>query len=467
MNKRQLEPRICVSPTSNSRLPAKVQERSSSPLGQAQGATSMVKFKQPMTFVKADVPSPSKHDIWKKELGLDDLSAESSDDGGVVGFMTDDDEDEINSATECDRKNEEDRSTALEVQVLQIELNKKDRLRDDLLLKLQTQTEKTNLYEKKYDHLEQNSKSQLKILRATFESALKKKDELISSLQVIIAEQEAKMDTLLMQKGGDDLEVQISVSKVTKDLVLSIEQLQRDLLKRDESLAEHELKKTRMQQTIDEHKKEIEEKYLSKSVHDKIAEELTCSKKKVAEMKSELEEKAAISPRASEQLEKLQSEISSLKKSSYEQLNTIEQQKRTIANLECDVSKLNSENQESTEKLEADVKALKARARNAENQYRDLVHTPPKLKKQNVIPPEITEELSQLKHEKSNLKAELLRSRHELEELKMDYNKENLTQQEQYEGSQKTLQTKLDELHEVTKEVKELRSTISALEGRS
>ncbi|CAH1774176.1 unnamed protein product [Owenia fusiformis] len=151
-------------------------------------------FKTPMTFSprlagEQAKPSPSKFELWKEELGLDE----------------DEEEEEASSGSEeeSDKENDEGNCSIVEYQSLKKELEERNQQRDELLFRIKTLSDKNKQYRTRLQKEETNKKQQIKIMRKTHESHLQDKMLLISNLEDVIQEQEAKIMQLEAELIGD------------------------------------------------------------------------------------------------------------------------------------------------------------------------------------------------------------------------------------------------------------------------
>ena len=149
-------------------------------------------FKTPMTFSPRIVgdqvkPSPSRMELWKEQLGLDDTTANGMSDSDQS--LDDDDEEKEN--------NEANGSCSIiEFQAMQRELNERNIQRDDLLFRIKSLTDKNKHYQHRIDKEESSKKQQIKIIKKTHETHLQEKQNLIKDLEDVIEELEAKQSSV-------------------------------------------------------------------------------------------------------------------------------------------------------------------------------------------------------------------------------------------------------------------------------
>ncbi|CAG2246937.1 KIFC2_3 [Mytilus edulis] len=121
-------------------------------------------FKTPMTYSprivgNKPVPSPSRAEIWKQQLGFD----------------------------------ENENFSVVEYHALQKELDERNTQRDELLFKIKTLTDKNKHYKSRLEKEELTKRQQMKILCKSQETQLQEKDNLIGNLQSIIEEHEEQL----------------------------------------------------------------------------------------------------------------------------------------------------------------------------------------------------------------------------------------------------------------------------------
>ncbi|XP_060596293.1 kinesin-like protein KIFC3 isoform X2 [Ruditapes philippinarum] len=141
-------------------------------------------FRTPMSFKprivgNKPVPSPSREEIWKQELGLED----------------DPTSDKENSSSE-EEENQKCQTSVVEYRALQKVLAEKNAQRDETLLQIKNCKDKIRHYKSRLEREESNKRQQLKILRKTHEVQMHEKDQLVDNLQSIISEQEEKIKEL-------------------------------------------------------------------------------------------------------------------------------------------------------------------------------------------------------------------------------------------------------------------------------
>ncbi|XP_071177093.1 kinesin-like protein KIFC3 isoform X1 [Mytilus edulis] len=141
-------------------------------------------FKTPMTYSprivgNKPVPSPSRAEIWKQQLGFDVDPEE--------GETTD-------SESEDETRNKENENfSVVEYHALQKELDERNTQRDELLFKIKTLTDKNKHYKSRLEKEELTKRQQMKILCKSQETQLQEKDNLIDNLQSIIEEHEEQL----------------------------------------------------------------------------------------------------------------------------------------------------------------------------------------------------------------------------------------------------------------------------------
>lgn len=141
-------------------------------------------FKTPMSFKpnlvgNKPVPSPSRQEMWKQELGLED-------DGASDKENTSSEEDDGQKCV----------TSQVEYRALQKVLAEKSAQRDETLLQLKNFKDKIRHYKSRLEREENTKRQQLKILKKTHETHTQEKDRLIDNLQAIVNEQEERIKEL-------------------------------------------------------------------------------------------------------------------------------------------------------------------------------------------------------------------------------------------------------------------------------
>lgn len=126
------------------------------------------------------VPSPSRSELWKKQLGFED-------DIPVDSPVESEDE---NSLDESDNK---ENISIVEYKTLQKQLDERNSERDELLFTIRNLSEKNKKYKQKLEKEEMTKRQQMRILCKTQEINLMEKDKLIGNLQSLVEEQEGRL----------------------------------------------------------------------------------------------------------------------------------------------------------------------------------------------------------------------------------------------------------------------------------
>lgn len=150
--------------------------------------TSKIKepaFRTPMSYSprivgNKPVPSPSRSELWKKQLGFED-------DIPVDSPVESEDE---NSLDESDNK---ENISIVEYNTLQKQLDERNSERDELLFTIRNLSEKNKKYKQKLEKEEMTKRQQMRILCKTQEINLMEKDKLIGNLQSLVEEQEGRL----------------------------------------------------------------------------------------------------------------------------------------------------------------------------------------------------------------------------------------------------------------------------------
>ncbi|XP_022342625.2 uncharacterized protein LOC111136219 isoform X1 [Crassostrea virginica] len=151
--------------------------------------TSKIKepaFRTPMSYSprivgNKPVPSPSRSELWKKQLGFDeDIPVESPAES----------EEEENSLDDSDNK---ENISIVEYKTLQKQLDERNAERDELLFTIRNLSEKNRKYKQKLEKEELTKRQQMRILCKTQEINLMEKEKLIENLQGLVEEQENRI----------------------------------------------------------------------------------------------------------------------------------------------------------------------------------------------------------------------------------------------------------------------------------
>ncbi|KAL4234031.1 microtubule motor [Mactra antiquata] len=141
-------------------------------------------FRTPMSYKpkligNKPVPSPSRQEIWRQELGLDD----------------DPSSDKENSSSE-DEENQQCQASLVEYRALQKVLAERNAQRDESLLVIKSHKDMIRHYKSRLEKEECTKKQQLKIMKKIYEDQIEEKDTLIDNINSIIQEQEERIKEL-------------------------------------------------------------------------------------------------------------------------------------------------------------------------------------------------------------------------------------------------------------------------------
>ncbi|XP_072024813.1 kinesin-like protein KIFC3 [Amphiura filiformis] len=330
-------------------------------------------------------PTPSKWEDFMEELGLtqDDV-------GKQYGGLSDSD----NSGDE--RTNDYSTTSSADLEVLQKELEEKDRQREDLLLKVKTYRENARKYRSRCEKEQRSKAQQIKIMRKTHESHLEEKRQLIRNLQDIIEEQETRIFELEGELKGpvSPSKQSPSLSSNIQKLTASLDRLQAEMagLQEKQMTAEGELEsrkeddereKKDLMEEVNELKEELEEahKMIRKLQSGEILAGSTDNEKEIENLKSQ------ISRLQEEQLRKAQAHDEKVAKEDRDKLKKIQSEntnlKDRILEMEADLatkSKILSESETnhktSQAQLEGEISEQAARLKEIEEAFSQLKDNP-------------------------------------------------------------------------------------------
>eukprot|EP00112_Aurelia_sp_Birch-Aquarium-sp1_P022068 Seg61.8 transcript_id=Seg61.8/GoldUCD/mRNA.D3Y31 product="Kinesin-like protein KIFC3" protein_id=Seg61.8/GoldUCD/D3Y31 len=176
--------------------------------------TTPSKFKTPMSFSPREAPSPSRKELWKRELGFDDI--EVGNDGQSDLSSSDDDDPEVDQ-----NDNKWAKRSKVEIEALELELERKEKQKDEILSRLKEKSDKINSYRRELERTQEAKRNQLKIMKKTYETHLNEKEETIQSLHEIIEEQDNKIIELhskMIGESSTDSDDNISIYRSVKKL---------------------------------------------------------------------------------------------------------------------------------------------------------------------------------------------------------------------------------------------------------
>ncbi|XP_046585114.1 kinesin-like protein KIFC3 isoform X1 [Haliotis rubra] len=156
-------------------------------------------FRTPMTYSprlvgNKPVPSPSRQELWRRQLGFDDIDDRPATPGSYHDPSSDTDTDHEDSGRFAASVSSP--CSLAEYHSLQKELDERNKQRDDLLLQVKTLTDKNKQYRSTLTKEENSKKQQLGILRKTHQTQLDEKDDLIQTLKELLEEHESRIEQL-------------------------------------------------------------------------------------------------------------------------------------------------------------------------------------------------------------------------------------------------------------------------------
>ncbi|XP_062583545.1 kinesin-like protein KIFC3 isoform X2 [Saccostrea cucullata] len=153
-------------------------------------------FRTPMSYSprivgNKPVPSPSRSELWKKQLGFeDDIPVDSPSES----------EEDENPFDDSDNK---ENISIVEYKTLQKQLDERNAERDELLFTIRNLSEKNKKYKNKLEKEEMTKRQQMRILCKTQEINLMEKDKLIGNLQSLVEDQENRILELEQSINGN------------------------------------------------------------------------------------------------------------------------------------------------------------------------------------------------------------------------------------------------------------------------
>jgi len=461
---------------------------SNSPYGTPTKSKSKKRTNVPasLLFKPAAAPSPSRSDIWKHDLGFedsdDDITNCLTHDDDLLS-LTDDEVDDLpedeNSTTEVDRKSEAEPSlksakSVLEVQVLEIELCKKEKQKEELIMKLKAETDKANNYKNKLLKTEQQAKSRVKILKKSYDQHMSEKSTLITTMQEFINEQESRLAARLEQRGGEDSEVNFNMAKSVRGFVDQITQLQEEKVKLNEVVSKRERELTEVNGELKQMKTSVEERYVSKEKYTKLQDDyLNLEVKhtdsmndmaKLADKENDMNRNNILITNYEQSLSTMKQEQMKMKEAHDEQ---VRQLKKNIEQLRSELTHKERDHVEAITKTENDMMELKKELRESKNKYADLAFTPPKIQVKTVVDQAAVQKLEEVSQEKLNLEFALKKIKRELEDQVKASERQQKDDKEGQERLSSELRRKDDEINTTKGELSALQSELNALKEKS
>jgi len=341
---------------------------------------SMAKrFKTPMSFTPREAPSPSRSELWKRELGFDDIDVGSSD---LDDSTSSDDE------PEADQNANKKVSTKVEIEALELELERREKQKEEMLAKLKESADKMKSYRNELERAQEARRNQLKIMKKTYETHLKEKEETIQSLHEIVEEQDSKIVELhskLVGESSTDEDQEIGVYRTVKKLVDKLGHLQHEkanltssLLKTQERMKKIEEGNEEKVRKIDDEKKQVEK-------------EKRKLEKEIRDLKT-LMDNGEPSQGNKETIAKLENENKVL-------LNN-------LSDMESELNDHKKKNLDWEHKFEHEVSSLKSSIRQTEAKYAQAAATPPKTIVKTVVPEENIKKIEKLEAANRSLERE-------------------------------------------------------------
>ena len=272
-----------------------------------------------------------------------------------MGFEDDDSTDSLSLSDEEPEVDQlSNNVTMIELQSLQVEIQKKDKQREELLLKLKMLSDKTASYRARLNKSEQNKKSQMKIMKKTHEVFIEQKDKLITDLQEILSEHEK---ALASQEGKGKKK-----GKGTKNASLpGINQL-------IESITALHEEKTKLTESMLAVQMECE------ALKEEAMDNASKYKNQISDLQIEIKK---LKTSTKQDIEKDNINISSGRITRLEEENmSLRQEKKDI---ETEMWNSQESLRREIRSLEDEIKSTSKKMRDAETKYVNLAATPPKV----------------------------------------------------------------------------------------
>eukprot|EP00794_Sanderia_malayensis_P019043 gene19043-20956_t len=342
------------------------------------------KFKTPMMFEPRVVPSPSRKELWKQELGLD--VNDSDNDPSEVS--SDDDQPESDQVDHS-----KGRHSNVEFDALELELERREKQKDALLARLKESSDKLKTYKVELEKSQQAKRNQLKIMKKTYEVHLSEKEECIQCLHELIEEQGEKIIELhskLIGESTTDKDDDINTYRAVKKLVDKLTKAQQEKANLTASVMKAQARMTKLEDDKEEMslKFEEEKEALEKQIR-KYERETGDSNNNLVpskEIKITIEGLEKEKKMLSEEIEKMEQELSDHKRK----------------NLHWE------------KKFENEVSELRRSIRQTEDQLDQVNSAPPKVIVKTIVSEESQRQLQLLEKENRELKVEVAKATTEL-----------------------------------------------------
>eukprot|EP00795_Rhopilema_esculentum_P001813 gene1813-16303_t len=349
------------------------------------GEITPKKFKTPMSFSPRVVPSPSRKELWKQELGFDDAEIMSDD-----TLSSEEDEPEADQ-----NGNKRGGHSKVEIEALELELERKEKQKEEILSKLKDSLDKVKSYKHEMERAQQSKRNQLKIMKKTYETHLNEKEETIQSLHGIIEEQDNKIIELHSKMVGESsTEDDLSIYHSVKKLVDKLSHLQQEKAHLTSSLMKMQGRMSKLEEeqeaklnSVDEEKRTIER------ANRKLEKEIRDLKISAGNGGPSFQDNATI-----EQLEKEKRVLMS-----------------NLSDMENELNDHKKRNLEWEHRFESEVSVLRSNIRQTEAKFQEVAATPPKVIYKTVIPEENIQKIEDLETKNRWLEKQLASSREQNE----------------------------------------------------
>ncbi|XP_046840103.1 kinesin-like protein KIFC3 isoform X2 [Xenia sp. Carnegie-2017] len=400
---------------------------------------SLMEFKRPKKYIPCFTgqPSPSRNEILKSDLGFDD-------DDSSCSWNSSDENPEVDQAGKD--------VTIIELQALQLEIQKKDKQREELLLKYKELADKTANYRSRLNKSEQNKKSQMKIMKKTYELFVEEKDKLIGELQEVLSEHEKALSASQNGRNKKKGKVPTSLPGIER-LVNSISELQQEKVKLSELL------------------------YASESEVESLKEEMMDRNAKYNTEIADLEIEIKKLKSTSNECEQEDSTTIKRRLASIEKENQVLRVEREEAKSE--LWKTQEELGEKIRQLESEIRCTNKKKRDAEAKYINLAATPPKVQVRTVqviseeMKKDLEEQVAQNRTLRDLLEKMKMESDAKLQGLESDHKSMVAQMVEDYESKMVSVKSEMEQsmvklekdyelkLNDVKKEIVEVKENCS------
>ncbi|XP_057291181.1 kinesin-like protein KIFC3 [Hydractinia symbiolongicarpus] len=308
----------------------------------------------------------------------------------------------------------------IDLNVLKCQSARKDQNKEDLLRNLNTTTQQLNAYKEKLEKAEEVHRSEMKIIKTTFETKVEEKDKTIVNLQKFVDKAQMEIKDLMDEKGGEDSEIIFNFSNSIQPLIEQVRELQTVKVALTEKHLKCQQELSKQQQEVEALKKSLQEEYVLKDDYLLLQKE-----KNLFQKMSESNKLHALGEKDNFYVTVNRGKIELLQKEVQTLQDKLSQKDETHS---AEMSEVESEN----------IK-LKKKLRDLETKYTILSCTPPKVQVRKVFDEDKEKQLESVRNEKQNLSLDFRRLQRKVAEMeeKAEDLKAKLKQSEKRENGNK------------------------------